>query len=162
MADDTKYYPPVSFHFRVVISDLGGEDMDSRFQSVGGLSVELETEARKEGGENRFEYALPVRSKYPTLTLKRGLVVSSALLKWCSDTFAALNTNVDASNKNKPLIQPKDLMVSLLNEKHEPLMSWNIVQAYPRKWSMADLNAEQSAIAIESIELQYQYFTLKT
>jgi phage tail-like protein len=60
------------------------------------------------------------------------------------------------------LIQPKDIMVSLLNEKHEPLMSWNIVQAYPKKWGMADLNAEQSAIAIESIELQYQYFTLKT
>lgn len=162
MPEESKYYPPLGFHFRVVISDLGGEDMDSRFQSVGGLSVELETETRKEGGENRFEHTLPVRSKYPTLTLKRGLVVSSALLKWCSDTFSALNTNVDASNKNKPLIQPKDVMVSLLNEKHEPLMSWNIVQAYPKKWSMADLNAEQSAIAIESIELQYQYFTLKT
>jgi phage tail-like protein len=159
---DTKYYPPLGFHFRVIISDLGGEDMDSRFQSVGGLNVELETEGRKEGGENRFEYALPVRSKYPTLTLKRGLVVSSALLKWCGDTFNALNANVDATNKDKPLIQPKDIMVSLLNEKHEPLMSWNIVQAYPKKWSMADLNAEQSAIAIETIELQYQYFTLKT
>lgn len=159
---DTKYYPPLGFHFRVIISDLGGEDMDSRFQSVAGLNVELETEGRKEGGENRFEYALPVRSKYPTLTLKRGLVVSSALLKWCSDTFNALNTNVDATNKDKPLIQPKDIMVSLLNEKHEPLMSWNIVQAYPKKWSMADLNAEQSAIAIETIELQYQYFTFKT
>jgi phage tail-like protein len=162
MPEESKYYPPLGFHFRVVISDLGGEDMDSRFQSVGGLSVEMETETRKEGGENRFEHTLPVRSKYSTLTLKRGLVVSSALLKWCSDTFSALNTNVDASNKDKPLIQPKDVMVSLLNEKHEPLMSWNIIQAYPRKWSMADLNAEQSAIAIESIELQYQYFTLKT
>lgn len=160
MANDSKYYPPLSFHFSV--SGIGSQDMDSRFQSIGGLSVELETESRKEGGENRFEYALPVRSKYPTLTLKRGLVVSSDLLQWCNDTFSALNRNVDASNKDKQLIEPKDLLVSLLNEKHESLMSWNIIQAYPRKWSMSDLNAEQTAIAIESIELQYQYFTLKT
>ncbi len=162
MADQSKYYPPLSFHFSVEISGLEGNSMDSKFQSVSGLNVELETETRKEGGENRFEHVLPVRTKYVPLVLKRGLVVSSDLLQWCKNTFAALGTKVDTTNKDKPLFEPKDLIIKLLNENHEPLMIWNVIQAIPKKWSMVDLNAEQSAIAIETIELQYQYFTLQT
>lgn len=49
----------------------------------------------------------------------------------------------------------------MLNENHEEIMTWNIVHAWPKKWSIADLNAEQSAIAVETIELQYWYFTVK-
>lgn len=143
------YYPPVGFHFRVVFSGIGDGELDSRFQSVSGLSMELETESVKEGGENRYEHVLPVRSKYPLLVLKRGLVKNSALLtQWCNDAFQSL------------IIKPVDISVSLLNEEHEPLMTWNVKHAWPKKWSLSDLNAEQSTIAIETFELQYHYFTL--
>ncbi|NLX19510.1 MAG: phage tail protein [Desulfobulbus sp.] len=149
MADNGKYYPPVGFHFKVVFTGIGTEEIDSRFQSVSGLSMELETEAKKEGGENRYEHILPVRTKYPVLVLKRGLVNDSELLtKWCNDAFLSLD------------IRPVDLTVSLLNENHEPLMTWSVKHAWPRKWSHSDLNAEQNGLAIETFELQYQYFTL--
>lgn len=145
-----KQYPPVGFHFRVVFSGIGDSDVDSRFQSVSGLSMELETETVKEGGENRYEHVLPVRSKFPLLVLKRGLVSNSDLLKkWCNDAFQSL------------IIKPVDITVSLLNEEHEPLMTWNIKHAWPRKWSLSDLDAEKSELAIESFELQYHYFTLQ-
>ncbi len=145
-----KYYPPAGFHFLVVFSGIGDSDVDSRFQSVSGLSMELETESVKEGGENRYEHVLPVRSKFPLLVLKRGLVSNSDLLKkWCNDAFQSL------------IIKPVDLTVSLLNEEHEPLMTWNIRHAWPKKWSLSDLDAEKSELAIESFELQYHYFTLQ-
>jgi phage tail-like protein len=143
------YYPPVGFHFRVVFSGIGNEEVDSRFQSVSGLSMELETESVKEGGENRYEHVLPVRSKFPLLVLKRGLVKDSALLtQWCNDAFQSL------------IIKPVDISISLLNEHHEPLMTWNIKHAWPKKWSLSELNAEQNALAIETFELQYQFFTI--
>lgn len=143
------FYPPVGFHFRVVFYGIGAGELDGRFQSVSGLRMELETESVKEGGENRYEHVLPVRSKYPLLVLKRGLVKNSALLtQWCNDAFQSL------------IIKPVDISVSLLNEEHEPLMTWNVKHAWPKKWSLSDLNAEQSSIAIETFELQYQYFTL--
>lgn len=149
MAGQNRNYPPVGFHFRVVFTGIGNSDIDSRFQSVSGLNMELETESKKEGGENRYEHVLPVRAKYPVLVLKRGLVKDSELLrKWCSDAFLSL------------IIQPVDVNITLLNETHEPLMTWNVKQAWPRKWSHSDLNAEQNALAIETFELQYQYFTL--
>lgn len=160
MADEKKYYPAVAFHFKVKIDDIPDDDGDSRFQSVSGLTAELETETRKEGGENRFEHVLPLRIKYPLLVLKRGLISSKSLRKWCLDNINAVS-NLVSADPSKRLITPKNLTVSMLNENHEEIITWNIVHAWPKKWSIADLNAEQSAIAVETIELQYWYFTVK-
>ncbi len=140
------YYPPLGYHFRVEFNHIEGE---FQFQSVSGLNVELETEQIPEGGENRFVHKLPVRSKFPNLVLKRGLLVNSELIKWCRDAVEEYN------------IRPADLTISLLNQAHEPLITWNVVHAWPVKWAMSDFNAEESKIAIETVELVYNYFNIK-
>ncbi|MFV0377009.1 MAG: phage tail protein [Mangrovibacterium sp.] len=139
-------YPPVAFHFRVEFTNLKS---DYQFQSVSGLSIELETEEIAEGGENRFKHRLPVRTKFPNLVLKRGLLTDSALIRWCRDAV-----------ENYKIV-PTDLTISLLNEEHEPLMTWNVVHAWPLKWSMPDFNAEESKMVIETIELAYNYFRIQ-
>ena len=50
--------------------------------------------------------------------------------------------------------------VKLLNEKHEPLLTWHLVGAYPTKWTPSDLNASNNAVVIETLQLFYQRFTL--
>lgn len=141
------YYPPVGFHFSVRFG-ISLDDNDTRFQSVSGLSVEYETETIKEGGENRFEHTLPVRTQYPDLVLKRGLLTDSAVLGWCLDAF---------DNRS---FRPTDLQVILLNENHDPLKTWSVTWAWPRKWSVSDFNAEENSIVIETLELNYRYFKL--
>ena len=155
-----KTYPAVGFHFRVVIGDDKDDSGDTRFQSVSGLSVEVETEARKEGGENRFDHILPVKTKYPLLVLKRGLIQSQVFRKWITDSINAVTT-IASNNQGQRMITPKNLTVTLLNPDGAELMSWNVVHAWPKKWSVSEFNAEQSTIVIESIEFQYQYFTIK-
>ncbi|MEM6801921.1 MAG: phage tail protein [Bacteroidota bacterium] len=139
-------YPLVGFHFKVEFADLGNEDIDLRFQSVSGLTVDIQTESIKGGGEHRFEYVLPVRTKYSNLILKRGLTKKSALIDWCLDAFQNL------------IIDPKNLQIHLLNKEHEPLYTWNVVHAWPKKWATSDLNAVGSEVLIETLELQYNYF----
>lgn len=141
-------YPPVSFHFKVEFTGISSQESDIQFQSVAGLSVDIETEEFAEGGENRFKHKFPVRTKFPNLVLKRGMVTDSKLIDWCRDAIESF------------LFQPIDLTVKLLNEEHEPLVTWNVVHAYPVKWNVSDLNAEENKIAIETIELAYNYFTL--
>ncbi|WP_341482135.1 phage tail protein [Christiangramia crocea] len=144
-------YPHVSFYFSVSFNGIGKSSIDTQFQSVGGLSVEMQTENVAEGGENRFEHILPVRSKYSDLVLKRGLFTDSELIHWCFDAFEST------------IIKPVSLNISMLNEEGTPLFSWHVVHAWPKKWSVSDLNAEQNALAIETFELNYRYFrTLKT
>ncbi len=72
----------------------------------------------------------------------------SNLINWCLDAIESF------------IFEPIDLTVKLLNEEHEPLVTWNVVHAYPVKWKVSDLNAEENKIAIETIELAYNYFTL--
>lgn len=141
-------YPPVSFHFKVEFNGISSQDKDVQFQSVSGLSVDIETEEFAEGGENRFKHKFPVRSKFPNLVLKRGMVSDSQLIKWCRNAIESFE------------FEPVDLTVKLLNENHEPLVTWNVVHAYPIKWEVAELDAEQSKVTIETIELAYNYFTL--
>lgn len=42
-------YPPVSFHFKVEFSGISSQESDVQFQSVSGLSVDIETEEFAEG-----------------------------------------------------------------------------------------------------------------
>lgn len=144
------YYPPVGFHFKVEFLGISSKQNDHQFQSVSGLSVDLETEEIAEGGENRFKYKLPVRTKYPNLVLKRGLLLDSGVIDWCQKAFANLE------------IKPVDIIVKLLNEEHDPLLSWNIVSAYPIKWDVGEFNAEENKLVIETLELAYNYFKVST
>ncbi len=157
-------YPPVGFFFNVVFTESFETDnqqianTEAQFQSVTGLSVDMQTETVKEGGENSFEHVLPVRTKFSPLVLKRGLVKNSKMGKWLAD--AMLNFD----------IRPMDLLVNLLHfdkaaapgsadaANPQPLMTWVVVNAWPKKWSVSEFNAEQNSLAIESMELHYSYF----
>ncbi|GAB4107765.1 phage tail protein [Echinicola sediminis] len=140
------YYPPSSFHFIVEFTGIDSKRHDHEFQSVSGLSVDIDTEEFAEGGENRFKHKFPVKTKYPNLILKRGILADSKVISWCRDAIEDFE------------FKPIDLTVKLLNEEHEPLMTWNVVHAYPVKWTVEDFNAQESKMAIESIELSYNYF----
>ncbi len=144
------YYPPPGFHFKVEFPDLQVKtgDTDTLFQSVSGLNVTLQTETVKEGGENRFEHVIPTRTKYNDLVLKRGILKDSEVIKWCRAAIEKFE------------FKPTTVLVHLLDEKHEVLIGWKITHAWPKKWSIADLNAEQSAVLVETIELNYNFFTV--
>jgi phage tail-like protein len=142
------YYPPWGFYFKVVFN-ISSDKNDVRFQSVSGLSVEYDFESYKEGGENRFEHKLPVRTKYADLVLKRGMLLDSSVIKWFLDAF------------NNRIFKPATITVNLMNEKSEPLRSWNVVDAIPKKWLVSDLNATENGIVVETMELAYRYFTIQ-
>lgn len=141
------YYPPVGFHFKVEFIGLGN-DNDVRFQAVSGLSLEYDTETYKEGGENRFEHKLPGRTKYSDLTLKRGMLLDSEVMNWVLDGL---------QNRS---FSPRQVNISLLNAEHQPLRTWAVQRAWPRKWSVADLNAQENSVLIETLELSYSHYTL--
>lgn len=148
MATTTRY-PPVGFHFRVEFQGLPGlPDQDAFFQEVSGLSRELETETIKSGGENRFSFQLPTRATYSPLVLKRGLFLDSGIIGWVNDAIENLD------------IRPVTVLVTLLNEKHEPLQTYQCMNVWPKKWSVADLNAQESRILVETMELVYHHFKI--
>ena len=144
----SEYYPPWGFFYKVEFG-ISKDRNDVRFQTASGLSVEYDVEEYKEGGENRFTHKLPVRTKYADLVLKRGMVTDSSVIKWCLDAF------------RERIFVPTDVNVILMNEKAEPLRTWKVAHAIPKKWLVSDLNANENSLVIETIELTYRYFTIQ-
>lgn len=142
------YYPPLGFYYKVEFS-VSKNKNDVRFQSASGLSVEYDMEEYKEGGENRFTHKLPVRTKFADLVLKRGMLTDSEVIKWFLNAFRDRE------------FKPTDITVILMNEKSEHLRTWKVAHAIPKKWLISDLNANESAVVIETLELSYRYFTIQ-
>ncbi len=150
------YYPPVAFRFKVKFEDLEEEVGDDiYFQSVAGLSVDIEMEDFIEGGENRFKHSIPMRAKFPNLVLKRGLLKSSGLIKWCENAFENFE------------FKPKDLTITLYSDEDQdggnskPMITWKITHAVPVKWAIDELNSLESKIVMETLELSYNYFKIE-
>ena len=142
------YYPPVGFHFKVEFINIGN-DNDTRFQSVSGLNMESDIETIKEGGQNLFEHKLPGRSKFSDLTLKRGLLLDSEVINWIKNALY---------NREYELV---DMNISLLNNEHQPLLTWQVFRAWPKKWNVSDLNASENSIMVETMEIVYRYFKVQ-
>ncbi len=144
----TDYYPPWGFYYRVDFS-ISRNSNDVRFQTVSGLSVEYDMEEYREGGENRFVHRLPVRTKYADLVLKRGMLTDSEVIEWFLKAFRDRE------------FEPADLNIVLMNEQGEPLRTWKVAAAIPKKWVVSDLNSGENSVVIETLELTYRYFTVQ-
>jgi phage tail-like protein len=142
-------YPLVGFHFIVAFEIFPQMPHDFRFQEVSGLSVDVEMETFKEGGQNRFEHQLPVRTKYSDITLKRGMfILPSGIEAWCINAVQNF------------IFQPSNLLISLLNDSHLPVQNWYVVNAIPKRVEFTTLNAEQNQLAIQTLVLSYNYFNI--
>lgn len=75
--------------------------------------------------------------------------MSSPFVMWCQEVFEA--------GFVLP-IQTMELTVSLLDSAGAPARSWSIVNAYPISWEVEAFNSEKNEVAIEKIELKYNYF----
>ena len=139
MAAQSKYPLPV-FHFRV---EWGGTRIG--FSEVTGLTQEIQAIEYRDGSFPEYSsIKMPGLRKYSNITLKRGVVKSdNDFFNWLSTV--KLNT-----------IERRDLTISLLDENHEPVMTWKIQSAFPVKVEGPQLKAAGNEVAIESIELAHE------
>jgi len=134
-------YPVLSFHFSVDIGIGKGE-----FQEVSGIEVETETEEYAEGGVNNYRHKLPKHTRYSNLVLKKGITPkSSGLLKWIK-------------GGNLENLDCRAVTVRLLGPQSNPLMTWTFEHAFPVKWAIGNFNAQESAVAIDTLEIAYREF----
>jgi phage tail-like protein len=130
--------------------DLRKDSMDIRFQRISGFRVSMSPYYLEEGGQNLFEHRLPAKYSYGNLILERGLVVDSPLNYEFQQSMSTFR------------FSPGTVLVSLLNEKDEPVTSWAFFSAYPVSWSSSDLDANANSLVIETLELAYTRFQRMT
>lgn len=138
--------PWLGFSFAVEISGI----QEARFTECSGFEAKLDVEEYKEGGMNDYVHKLPGRRSFSNLTLKRGVISSVELWDWLHRV----------TTKSQKKDEKKNMSVVLYNAKAEEVLRWNLIGAYPIKWSTPSLQTDQSSVLVESLELAYQEFTI--
>ncbi len=136
-----------SFRFKVDFQ-LAGVVVPVQFSELSGLSVNIETESVKEGGQNEYIQKLPSHPQYANLVLKKAMNVDMVLIRWITKSISTFD------------FSPISITVSMLNKSTDPLVSWMVSGAYPVKWEVSNLQADQSNLAIETLEMAYQKFQI--
>ena len=138
-------YPLVKFHFQV---EWGGTKIG--FTEVSGLDVESEVVEYRDGASREYsKLKMPGMQKYSNITLKRGTFKSdNEYFNWWNTV--QLNT-----------IERRDITISLLDEEHEPMVTWKVKNAWPTKVQSTDLKADGNEVAIESMELVHEGLSIQ-
>jgi phage tail-like protein len=113
------------------------------FSECSGLEMQLKTEDYEEGGNNGTVLHFPKRTNWTNLRLKRGAALSDELWQW---HFGF----VEGRGKRR------DGIVTLQDDEHKPVAVWHFVRGLPVKWTGPSLNAMQSQVAIEEIEIAHE------
>ncbi len=133
-------YPLPVFHFQV---DWGGTQL--AFSEVTGLNIEVQPIEYRDGLSPEFSMIkMPGLKKYGNITLKRGVFVGD---NEYHDWLKTIKLNT---------AERRDVIVSLLNEEHAPVMIWKIVNAWPTKITSPDLKASGNEMAIETLEIAHE------
>ena len=86
-------------------------------------------------------------TKYSNITLKRGTFVGDFdYYKWWKEIYSS-----DFR---------RDITISLLNENHEPVITWRVADAWPCKVESTDLKASGNEVAIETMEIAHEGLTI--
>lgn len=139
-------YPLPKFHFRV---EWGGSNIG--FTEVSGLDKSVEVIEYRHGASPEYhKIKMPGMQKFSNITLKRGTFAGdNEFFNWLKTV--QLNT-----------IERRDLIISLLNENHEPVVNWKVKNAWPVKVQSTDLKADGNEVAVETLELAHEGLEVET
>jgi phage tail-like protein len=95
------------------------------------------------GTSGAFHRKLPGMERYPNVVMRRGITGHPGLWNWRKKV-----------RDGEPWDQiTGDILVTLQDEKHQSVMQWKLISAWPCKLSGPTINAKTNEIAIEALEL---------
>ncbi len=145
--------PYKAFNFYVLLIDTSsvlatvltaiGAVTSGGFQEASGLDSTLTMEEYNEGGVNDYTHKFMTRVTYSDIVLKRGMAFGDDLWSWHNDYV---------TGKGKR----RDGLVAMLDETGVPVKVWMFKRGIPHKYSGPTFNAQQSAVAIERLEIAHE------
>ncbi|MCH5281433.1 MAG: phage tail protein [Lachnospiraceae bacterium] len=135
-------YPYGKFRYKVEIDGLAA----GGFSEVSGFDASIDVIEYREGDMVQTPLKIPGLKKYGNITLKQGLTTSKVLYDWI---IAGVNGAVDR----------KTITITLLDDEEAPAASWQVINAWPTKYTAPDFNATSSEVAIETLEIAHEGMT---
>lgn len=138
-------YPLSKFHFQV---EWGGTKIG--FTEVSGLDVETEVIEYRQGASPDYsKIKMPGMQKFSNITMKRGTFKSD-------NEYYAWWNSVQLNQ-----IERRDITIKLLDENHDPVVTWKVKNAWPTKVQSTDLKADGNEVAVESMEVVHEGLSIQ-
>lgn len=125
-----------NFNFLVEIDGIA----TAGFMYVEGIETLTDVIHYREGNEAAKIRKLPGLHKYTNITLKRGVTSNRELWDWRK---TVLDGNTERKNGS----------IVVLNEAREQVLRVNFLNAWPCRWKIGALDAMESDVLIEELEL---------
>lgn len=140
MADPGRNQSPFgASRFEIRLSG-GRRPAGGAFSECSGLEVTTEIVEYREGGVNDRVHKFPGHVRQSNIVLRRG-IVDRQLYDWYQKSIAGDLQLLDGS------------IVLLDASGAEPVMEWRFQRAFPCRWAGPRLDARESAVAVETLEL---------
>lgn len=138
-------YPLSANHFSI---EWGGKRIGA--SEISGLSINMQPINYSEGSfKANAPIVMPGQQKANTIVLKRGIMQGdNEFYEWLKSVKG--NT-----------VERRDLTISLLNENHEPVVTWKLKNAFPVKMEWTDLKAHSNEPAMELLEIVHEGMTVE-
>jgi phage tail-like protein len=135
-------YPHGKYRFKLEIDGLeaGG------FSEVSGFDASIDVIEYREGDMTQTPLKLPGLKKYGNITLKKGLTSSMVLYDW-------IIAGVEGA------VERKTVTITALDETGSDAASWQVINAWPSRYSAPDFNATANEVAIETLEIAHEGMT---
>ena len=144
--------PPVEFYFRVDFQNQNGQKFQASFGEVSGIGWSFSTTPQKTAENEKIQ--LPQGLNYSNITLKRPVApLSEDFAKWVNSCLSL--TILSGSNDNWIKKKSCDVIIKLLDNSGKPLAAWACYHSYPVKYSIGGLNAANSGLVMETLEITY-------
>jgi phage tail-like protein len=153
-ASETVIYPFTAFRFAVDIvrSDLPASLCNASFAECDGLEMTMDVKTIREGGNNAAQVRLYGAVNYGTLTLKRGMTANFDLWDWFEFIYQF----------DKPVVRAHVTVTVFAADGKTKNAAFFLENCLPLKLKAPPLNAKDGIVAIEEMQLAYEWLSRVT
>lgn len=140
---------PVAVSFKLKIGDTESAGV---FKEATGFDSESEvSEIKRSLPNGRTDVVKAAgNSKWSDIELKRGVDQDKSLWNWRKLVIAG---KLDAARK--------DCTITMLDYEGQPVVTYSIINAWPKKYTGVGLKADSNEVAVEGITLCHEGFEIK-
>lgn len=113
------------------------------FNECSGLEMSMDVHDYEEGGQQGYTHRFPNRVKWSNITLRKGIGAGTGLWDWHYGFAEGQG-------------QRRDGVIVLLNDIMVPNNVWYFRRGLPVRYSGPAMNAQESRLAIEAIEIAHE------
>ncbi len=147
-------YPLTKMNFLVTVAEVQGT---AAFSEVSGVEASVDVIEFRQGNSGSLApVKIPGLVKHGNVTLKMGYIVSSPFKTWIMECVSEMRGQIPRQNVTIELIDINSGAPTALVTSSQGARQWTLTNAWVTKYTAPDMDAKNSDVAIETVEIAYE------